>query len=355
MNYFTQAKECIELLMRKGIKKYAIYPYGEKGAMVKGILEDIFDIYNAKIFDNILCEKYNNILKIDEADKHIDSDTVVLIASDNIACYQEIRKMLFRCVDKQRCIELFPIPLEIEEGTRMYDTIIAAKEKGMGYFSPKNINSKFFIPFWGTDLIQNTIFMTENYFEKDLLNNVSFVYLDGTIGKKIYGGCVLDIGANIGNHTLFYCKECHAKKVYSFEPINATFEILKENIRINGLEESVIANNFGIGQQTCKASVGKINMSNIGGTGLVDDCAGGNIQIFSLDELGIDEQVDFVKIDVEGMEEKVFLGGRKFFTKQHPYIQVESFPINYGKVSNLLNSMGYQCIEQIGENDYLFL
>lgn len=44
---------------------------------------------------------------------------------------------------------------------------------------------------------------------------------------------VVDIGANIGNHTVFFANVCKAKKVYSFEPQEKVFEILKKNVEIN--------------------------------------------------------------------------------------------------------------------------
>lgn len=56
---------------------------------------------------------------------------------------------------------------------------------------------------------------------------------------------------------------------------------------------------------------------------------GGGIDITSLDVLlsqgyfAESSHIDFVKIDVEGFEERVFLGGKAFFTHFSPVIFVE--------------------------------
>lgn len=44
---------------------------------------------------------------------------------------------------------------------------------------------------------------------------------------------VLDVGANIGNHSLVF--SLHAKQVYAFEPIPAIFDLLQNNIAQNAI------------------------------------------------------------------------------------------------------------------------
>ena len=41
---------------------------------------------------------------------------------------------------------------------------------------------------------------------------------------------IIDIGANIGSHSIYWALTRSAKKVYAFEPLNETYEILKTNI-----------------------------------------------------------------------------------------------------------------------------
>lgn len=47
---------------------------------------------------------------------------------------------------------------------------------------------------------------------------------------------IYDIGANIGNHTIYFKKYYDANKIYSFEPVPANFELLNKNIQENNLK-----------------------------------------------------------------------------------------------------------------------
>ena len=49
------------------------------------------------------------------------------------------------------------------------------------------------------------------------------------------GACIFDVGANIGMFTLFAARQCDDVKVYAFEPIPTTFEILRRNVELYGI------------------------------------------------------------------------------------------------------------------------
>lgn len=101
-------------------------------------------------------------------------------------------------------------------------------------YKPKKTNSLFFLPFMFTDLIQRTIFLEDDYYESTKLRYVFTEYNRGYITSlvKKENGVILDVGANIGNHTLYYANEIGAH-VISFEPVYNTFSILKKQIEIN--------------------------------------------------------------------------------------------------------------------------
>ncbi|MET0621444.1 MAG: FkbM family methyltransferase, partial [Pyrinomonadaceae bacterium] len=50
------------------------------------------------------------------------------------------------------------------------------------------------------------------------------------------GDCVFDVGANIGLFTLFVHQQCRNPVVYAFEPIPPTFELLRDNVALYGLD-----------------------------------------------------------------------------------------------------------------------
>ncbi|HJP91740.1 MAG TPA: amino acid adenylation domain-containing protein [Pyrinomonadaceae bacterium] len=53
------------------------------------------------------------------------------------------------------------------------------------------------------------------------------------------GDCVFDVGANVGLFTLFVHQQCPNPKVYSFEPVPATFEVLKTNVALYKLNAEI--------------------------------------------------------------------------------------------------------------------
>lgn len=59
---------------------------------------------------------------------------------------------------------------------------------------------------------------------------------------------IIDIGANIGDSTTYFCIS-GAKKIIAVEPFKNSFELLKENLILNNCSKSVIALMAGIGSK----------------------------------------------------------------------------------------------------------
>lgn len=196
--------------------------------------------------------------------------------------------------------------------------------------------------------------MSDDYYERGHLDYVFKTFDNGIIGDRVSKGqgIVLDIGANIGNHTLFFCNEYKAKAVYCFEPVEETFSILVENMRLNHLEERVHLNKFGLGEREERRSVVRYDRGNIGHTVLRTD-KNGQLEIRRLDDSGIGEEVVLIKIDVEGMEANVLKGGLQLIQKNMPYIMIESFDYKFLEVEKILCDMGYVC-DRLGLGDWLF-
>lgn len=359
MNYFKLINEKIEELIELGEKKFVIYPFGEKGAIAKSVLETCYKIYDVKVYDNLLADQCETICPLHEISS-ISADTLVLIASDNIEIYELLREKLFKYVSKERCVELLPVPKKILEKRRSVlarKRLIEGLQKGIdehiNVYHPKKTNSKFFLPLYASDFIQSRLFLSDDYFERKILDKISN-YKSGIIKKHVMDGeAILDIGANIGNHTLFYCNEMGATNVYAFEPLLPTYMILKENIRINNLNDKVKLYNYALGEQSGRAIEHIYNLENIGGTA-INSNEDGDIQLIAFDEIEIKEKVCFMKIDVEGFEFNVLKGARRFFEKMHPIIHIEIMKDNYERVNNLLNEYGYTCAMKLGASDFLY-
>jgi FkbM family methyltransferase len=170
---------------------------------------------------------------------------------------------------------------------------------------------------------------------------------------------VLDIGANVGNHTVYWGKITKVRKIYAFEPIKATFSILSKNIEINSLVDKVKIYNVGLSDKITKGVVDRYLADNIGGTS-ISESDNGDLELNRLDnfkEIMEEPLIDFVKIDVEGFEKNVLLGAINFFAKHKPIVFIESFQgINqYDFTYNFFKKLNYnEPIEYFGDN-YLFI
>ena len=219
-------------------------------------------------------------------------------------------------------------------------------------FHCDKLKPDFYLPLYKKDYIQQRIITEEKYYEQDVLNHICFEWHDGVIHEKIQQGCLLDIGANIGNHTLYFFYECGIKKAFCFEPILSTYLILQKNIALNHLNKKTTLINAAVGAQTGLASVSHYDETNIGSTQITKDSSGA-IKIISIDSLNIKEHIDFIKIDVEGFEKSVIDGCISTIERDKPYIMIEIQKENFSYISEVLLKMGYNHY-QLNSVNYLF-
>lgn len=195
--------------------------------------------------------------------------------------------------------------------------------------------SKFCLPMKEDDLIQSLIYNGKKYWDIPLLEKVDKYLRDDAV--------VLDIGSNIGNHSLYWANERNAKKIYAFEPYPYSYKILEKNVKINNLKDRVKIFPFGISDVETKGSVIGFCPTNIGGTGFEND-KNGDFDFKPLDSLNIQEKIDLIKIDVEGAELNVLNGGMETIKKNLPIIIIETFS-NKDKIEEMLFPLGYELVD----------
>jgi hypothetical protein len=75
------------------------------------------------------------------------------------------------------------------------------------------------------EIIGDVMVSTNNFFEIEFLDYIAKKF------NKQTG--ILDIGANIGNHSLFFAKFLNCDMVHSFEPFPANVSLLKANTKLH--------------------------------------------------------------------------------------------------------------------------
>ena len=187
--------------------------------------------------------------------------------------------------------------------------------------SKEYINTKDQLAMFSFDFISQMI-SVDGRFEDGELNLIEKLF-KGRLDKK----AILDVGANIGNHTFAFNKV--SKKVYAFEPNIFVFELLKINTK---KLKNVEIFNFGASDrnQSIPAKIPKLNW---GGGSLALDEKNSQPNKFievlfklkSLDKVKMFSKMNIgmVKIDVEGHELNAFKGMKILLRKNKPIILFE--------------------------------
>lgn len=137
------------------------------------------------------------------------------------------------------------------------------------------------------------------------------------------GAVFCDIGANIGNHSLFALKFLRVSKAILFEPNPRAIEILRSNLELNGVIDLCDLSHIGIGLSDFSGSGLSIEAPrrNLGAGRLVE--GEGDLKVMPGDAALAGQTIDFIKIDVEGMEMRVLAGLSETISKSRPRIFIE--------------------------------
>ena len=221
-------------------------------------------------------------------------------------------------------------------------------------FQSDTMHSRIYVPLYKTDQLQKKIVSSGTYYERSELDYVFNIAVGGAISTIVKDHCVLDIGTNIGNHTLYFLFECGAGKVHCFEPIQSTYLILHKNIEINSAQDRVVLHHVGVGAKSSLASIANFSEKSIGSTEL-SYSEDGDIPIVAIDDLKLDEMIAFVKIDVEGFEYEVIKGMMQTLKKYRPYIMIEAREEFFDDIVRDLAPLGYWYLRLGKGINYLFI
>lgn len=166
-----------------------------------------------------------------------------------------------------------------------------------------------------------------------------------------YADVFVDVGAFIGLYALAVGKRVgHDGRVIAFEPDKINYQVLRQNVRLNGLDRTVQTENKAVGSKCGEALFA-------GGKGLESRLSGLNatgsvIEVVTLDAYFDTGKADILKVDVEGFEQDVLEGAkhllcdaarrpRAIFIEMHPF----AWPISgatSAAILTLLHGCGYE-------------
>nr|CBA31998.1 hypothetical protein Csp_D29920 [Curvibacter putative symbiont of Hydra magnipapillata] len=181
-----------------------------------------------------------------------------------------------------------------------------------------------------------------------LLNIRHKYFGDGVVG--------LDCGANLGVHTVEWAKALYGRgSVIAIEAQERIYYALAGNIAINncfnakaihgaiGAEEGVL--DIPVPDYLQPASFGSLELRQTAKSEFIGQAINAErnqrVRMLTIDSLDL-KRLDFIKIDVEGMELEALAGGRNTIMKHKPVMLIESIKTDKVALLKFLEEHGYQ-------------
>ena len=156
---------------------------------------------------------------------------------------------------------------------------------------------------------------------------------------------VIELGSNIGSHTVPIAQLVPEGLVYAFEPQNIIFENLCANISINSLT-NCICEKFALSDNNneilCAPNSDFLKLENFGASVLEKSKNNFNysVPVETLDNKFSDlQRLKLLKMDIEGMELNALKGGENLIKRTQPFLYLE----NDGKGENSKKLIEYLC------------
>lgn len=161
------------------------------------------------------------------------------------------------------------------------------------------------------------------------------------------GQVVLDIGANMGAHSLNIAKYVGENgRVYAFEPTQYAFAKLKKNVSLNDFRNIRIYRLALSSKNEKDCTISYRSSWKTDGSYMDSTCV---VDSWRLDDWAEKEEIariDLIKLDVDGNEFTIIEGGEKSITKLKPSIVIEIWAQNFGNVDTnpyaRLMELGYR-------------
>jgi len=210
------------------------------------------------------------------------------------------------------------------------------------YFIASRHGARFIIDI--NNLVDRHIEAFGSYEHAQLVKLISIIK---STGSDIF----VDIGANSGMYSIQVAHQIASIDIQAFEPDKRNLAQLYGNLFLNGFEDRVKVNHFGISDKNGLASFNRFSDQNRGRSS-VDERGNFQVELKKLDDaISVIGRRVAIKIDVEGHEAKVIGGSRRLLSENKCIIQIESFD-DTPALDALLLSMGYSRFDSLGNDHY---
>lgn len=158
------------------------------------------------------------------------------------------------------------------------------------------------------------------------------------------GDAVIEVGANIGAHTLFLAKTVGVEgSVLAFEPQRIIYQTLCANMALNNILH-VHCMHLAVGEKEGTIHVPYLDpnrTNNFGGLGLGTYTKGDLVRVVTLDSYNI-PRCRLIKVDVEGMEINVLKGAVETLKRTKAALYVENDRADRSdELIRFIDSIGY--------------
>lgn len=177
------------------------------------------------------------------------------------------------------------------------------------------------------------------------------------------GDSVLDVGANIGFHTIrLAARVGPSGRVYAFEPMPQNLELLRRSIEENHFEQRVVVQNAAVSESPGESEMVFLSLDErsfnsggghlrIPGRELLPAQHTLRVRSVALDRCDVRHPIRLIKIDIEGAEPLALRGARELLRADRPTILSEINPPQIREVSARspaefiaeMAALGYRC------------
>ena len=158
------------------------------------------------------------------------------------------------------------------------------------------------------------------------------------------GGTFVDVGANVGNHSLFAAITLGAP-VIAFEPNAPVYRNCVYNFLLNGLADRATVHKIGLSDKNENATLGAVPYRNLGAT--KPRAGEGPLVLRRGDEVLPGQKIGFIKIDVEGMEIAALRGLEETIQRHRPTLLVEVDDSNLEAFNSWVTEHRYGIVEKL--------